>query len=94
MPGYEDLTPDQLIYIVNIVCITMIFYVIALLIRTILTLKISKNVKSLELMIEKKIDEGIAKPTFFETIKLWWAERKNKKQQEEMYKPIDVLKTR
>jgi len=88
MPGYEELTPDQIIYIVNLVSIVVIVFVVGQIFRTILTLKISKNVKSLELMIEKKIDEGIKKPSFFEAIKLWWAGRKNKKKQEELYKPI------
>ena len=39
-------------------------------------------------MIEKKIDEGIVKPSFFESIKSWWAERKKKKEEELMYKPL------
>lgn len=79
MPGYEDLTPDQLIYIVQLVSCVVVFYTSVYLIRTILTLKISNNIKCLELTIEKKIDEGIVKPTFFEHIKNWWNERKKKK---------------
>jgi len=79
MPGYEELA--ALIYIVNIVCIIIIFYAIATLVRTILSLKISKNVKSLELMIEKKINEGIVKPSFFEILKDWWRQRKLKKKE-------------
>jgi len=89
MAGYEDLTPDQIIYIVNLVSIVVIVFVIGQIFRTILTLKISKNVKSLELMIEKKIDAGIKKPSFFETIKLWWEQRKLKKEKEKMYKPFN-----
>jgi len=79
MQVYEDLTPDQLIYIVQLVSGVTIFYTIVYLLRTILTLKISNNVKSLELMIEKKISEGIVKPTFFEHVKNWWSKRKEKK---------------
>ena len=79
MPGYEDLTPDQLIYITQLVSSVVIFYATVVLLRSILTLKISNNVKSLELMIEKKIDDGIVKPTFFEYLRNWWDKRKEKK---------------
>ena len=79
MPGYEDLTPDQLIYIIQLVSCVAVFYTSVYLLRTILTLKISNNIKCLELMIEKKINEGIVKPTFFEQIKNWWNKRKERK---------------
>lgn len=78
MPGYEELTPDQLIYIIQLVSCVTVFYTSVYLIRTILTLKISNNIKCLELMIEKKIDEGLVKPTFFEHIINWWNKRKEK----------------
>ena len=86
MPGYEDLTPEQLIYIVHMVLIIVSIYSIVQIVKTILTLKISKNVKHLELMIENKIHDGIKKPSLFETIKLWWSERKAKKELESPYK--------
>jgi len=87
MPGYEDLTPDQLIYIMYLVIIAISIYSFTLLIRSFITLAISKNVKHLELMIEKKYDEGLnKKPSLFETLKLWWVERKNRKVQELPYK--------
>jgi len=79
MAGYEDLTPDQLIYIANLIGCVIVFYTSVYLLRTILTLKISNNIKSLELMIEKKIEDGIVKPTFFEHIMNWWNNRKEKK---------------
>lgn len=88
MPGYEDLTPEQIIYIINLVSIVIIISVTLMFARSLVMLKVSKNIKRLELMIENTIDEGLHKPSFFETIKLWWTERKNRKKQEEMYKPI------
>lgn len=79
MAGYEDLTPDQIIYIAQLISGVVVFYASVFLLRTILTLKISNNIKCLELMIEKKIDEGIVKPTLFEHIKNWLNKRKEKK---------------
>ena len=40
-------------------------------------------------MIEQKIDKGIKRSSFFESIKLWWNKRKSDKDQEKMFKPID-----
>ena len=92
MPGYEDLTPDQIIYMFNLVSILILVYCATILIRSIITWKISNNIKHLELMIEKKYDEGISKPTFFQALRQWWDERKQKKDLEESSKPIEMLK--
>ena len=86
MPGYEDLTADQLMYIVNFIGMVMLVSVGMLLLRSFIMLKVSKNVRSLELMIEKKIDEGLHKPSFFETIKVWWNERKKKKEEKPVFR--------
>jgi len=86
MPGYEELTPDQLIYIVELVFLMIIIYGVIQLIRTLLTLKISKNVKKLELMIENKYEDGVKKPSLSESIKTWWSERKAKKDLDNPYK--------
>lgn len=85
MPGYEDLSPEQIIFIVELISIVIIVFCITQLIRTVLTLKISKNVKHLELMIEKKYDDGIKKPGFFESLKVWRVERKKRKEEDEVY---------
>ena len=87
MPGYEDLTPDQIIYIANLIVICIFIYCITMLLRTVVTWKISKNVEHLELMIEKKYDDGIKKPSLFEGLKSWWDKRKTDKQQKELLKP-------
>jgi len=79
MAGYEELTPDQLIYIVQLIVIGTISCSVIMLIRSIISLKISKNVKHLELMIENKISDGIAKPSLFVSLKAWWDRRKEKK---------------
>lgn len=88
MPGYEDLTADQLMYIVNFIGMVILISVGMLLLRSFIMLKVSKNVKSLELMIEKKIDEGLHKPSFFETLKIWRSECKKKKEERELSKPL------
>ncbi len=85
MPGYEELTPEQIIYIVNILSATVLISTILLLIRSIVTWKVSKNIKKLELIIENKIDNGIKKPTAFDYIKSWWNKRKLKKAEKELY---------
>ena len=71
MAGWEELTPEQIIFIVEFIGITLIIFSISQIVRALITLRISKNVKHLELMIEKKYDEGIKKPSLFENIKVW-----------------------
>lgn len=91
MPGYEDITPEQFMHMVNFISIAIIVYGSAMLIRSFIFLKISKNLKHLELMIEQKIEKGSNQPSLFASIRNWWKNRKEKKQKEEMYKPIETL---
>jgi hypothetical protein len=80
--GWEELTPDQLIFIMLIVFSIVIIHHVCVLIRSLINLKISNNIK---LRVEKEllneVQEQVNKPPFFNKIKLWWAERKTRKEE-------------
>lgn len=89
MPGYEDLTPDQIMTLAWLSVAMVSIFVFGMLVRSIITLKISKNLKNLEIFIEKRIVEaGVKKPSFFESVKFWWVRRKDRKLQEKLYEPF------
>jgi len=82
MAGWEELTPDQLVLIMFLFLSIIIIHNVFLLIRSFINLKISNNIK---LRVEKELlDEvrnQIDKPPFFNKIKLWWSERKTRKEE-------------
>ena len=82
MAGFEDLTPDQLMLIVWLISLVVIFFTTGQIIRSFIDLKISKNIK---LKVEKELLEEVRnqidKPPFFNKIKLWWSERKTRKEE-------------
>ena len=57
MPGYEDLTADQIVWIANLISASVILYSIALIVRT---LFLYKAVKKLEGKVEKIVLSSIS----------------------------------
>ena len=89
MTGFEDLTSDQLMIIVQLITFAILFFTTGQIIRSLIDLKISKNIK---LRVEKELLEEVrnqsSKPPFFKKLKLWWAKRKVEKELCEPFKPI------
>lgn len=86
MPGYEDLTPDQLIYLTNLISIVVMFWSTSYLIRAIFYYLACKNINvKIEDEIVKEVKDKIKKETFFDIIKNWWMKRKKKKEGDFFY---------
>ena len=56
MPGYDDLTPDQIIYIIHVIAFVVTLNVVLLLIKTYFNLRISRFIY---FKIEKEIADKI-----------------------------------
>jgi len=76
MPGYEDLTADQLMLIMYIVfaCFMMLFSS-----RIIVALIERNTVKYIEVKIKKELSVEPKKASLFTAIGEWWNKRKEKK---------------
>ena len=82
MAGWEELSPDQLVLIFWGLLYMVTIYVASTIIRPLIYLKISNNVKlRVEKELLKEVQEQINKPPFFNKIKLWWSERKERKEE-------------
>lgn len=82
MPGYEDLTADQLIYIVTIISIAIIVYGLSHVISSFINWKVSKNIKfHMSKEVAKSIAKEIQEPSWFTTIREWWKKRKETKKE-------------
>ena len=84
MAGWEKLTPDQLIFITWVVTYVVTIYSVSIIIKQFTNLKISKNIKlrvEKELLNELLEQNNVDKPSFFNKIKLWWSERKTRKEE-------------
>ena len=80
MPGYEDLTPDQLMTIAWIVWTCVLMVVIGWTLRAILNYMTARVIN---FNIEKEVASSIAnkitlKKSWLEQIKIWWKNRKQK----------------
>ena len=81
MAGWEELTPDQIFLIMFLFLSIIIVHNVCLLIRSLINLKISNNIKlRVEKELLKELREQIDKPPFFNKIKVWWSERKTRKE--------------
>lgn len=88
MPGYEDLTPDQLMTIAWMMYTGLIIIVIGWAIRAFLNLMTARVI---QFHIEKEVATNIAdrialKKSWIQQIKIWWANRKTKKEMSNPYK--------
>ena len=80
MAGWEELSPDQLIFIVWAIIYMVTVYTFTLTFRSFINLKISKNIKlKVKKELLKEVRDRLDKPPFFNKIKLWWLERKERK---------------
>jgi len=85
--GIEDLTPDQLMTITWLIFIAIMSYIAVHFFQSIIHLKISKNIKlNVKKELVQEVQEKLNKPTAWEQIKLWWSERKMKKELDTPYK--------
>jgi len=66
--GWEQLTPDQLIYIVNIIVVAIIMWVFGRIIVALIYYKASKNMSGKS--IEQKIEDTIIPPD-----QKWWKKK-------------------
>lgn len=81
MPGYEDLTPDQIIAIMYLLFLSVLIYSSCRLIGHFIEFK---TVKYLEVRIKKELAIN-PKSSLFTMIRSWWDKRKTKKQEKEDY---------
>ena len=86
MPGYEDLTSDQIMTIVHLLTASLIIYSIAIIIRSVLLYKATKK---LEGRIEKIIVDvnSIGSKNF----KQLWKDMKSKREQKKLKKENDII---
>ena len=94
MPGYDDLTPDQIIYIIHVIAFVVTLNVVLLLIKTYFNLRISRFIYfKIEKEIADKIKDDLTpKESFFKQLKIWWNNRKKKKDPYVGYiKPIEEV---
>ena len=80
MPGYEDLTPDQLMVIAWMAYTGLIIIVIGWAVRAILNYMTARVIN---FRIEKEVATNIAdkialKKSWFQQLKIWWKNRKQK----------------
>lgn len=90
MPGYEDLTPDQIIYLGNLFAVCILVFATSMIVRSFLNLRTARYI---HLRIEKEIiakvnNEIFEKKPFVVKIKEWWSERKRKKEEKLLGKPL------
>ena len=87
MPGYEDLTAGELMTITWLIFLSVNIFVFGHIISTYFNYKASKNIKfHMRKEVAKSIAKEIQKPSLIKSIKLWWSERKAKKELENPYK--------
>ena len=90
MVGWEELTPDQLILIFWGLLYMVTVYVASTIVNSFIHLKISNNIKlRVKKELLKEVRDQIDKPPLFNKIKLWWSERKMRK---ELYRPFEPSK--
>ena len=75
MPGYEDLTPDQIIYIMHLVVLTCFMVLLTKVVPAFLQYR---SMKFLEVKITTKQCEENNALTLFRKLANWLNERKNK----------------
>lgn len=83
MVGYEDLTPDQIIYLGHLLSYCMTIFAIGTIVRSFLNLRTARYI---HLRIEKEIVAKVEKEVFDRKplnirIKEIWDERKRKKEE-------------
>lgn len=93
MAGWEELSPDQIVFLMGLVVLIVIIHHVFLLIRSLINLKISRNIKinvEKELIkeVQKEVQEQTDRFPFFNKIKLWWSKRKAQKELCKPFKPI------
>jgi membrane-bound ClpP family serine protease len=81
MPGYEDLTPDQLMTLAWLAWTGVLMVVIGWVVRAILNFMTARVI---QFRIEKEVATSIAdkialKKSWIQQIKIWWTNRKEKK---------------
>lgn len=94
MPGYEELTAVELITIFwGVFVMIMTFSILMGLVRPLINLRTAKIIRfHIDEEVAVSIGKELNKISLQDKIKLWWAKRKNKKIQEELYKPIELVK--
>lgn len=80
MPGYEDLTPNQLMTIAWMVWTSVLLVVIGWTIRAILNYMTARIINfRIEKEVATNITDKIAlKKSWFQQLKIWWSKRKAK----------------
>lgn len=87
MAGWEDLSSDQLIAIMYLVFLSILIFSSSHIISSFLNWAASKNIKfHINKEVAVHVAKELQKPTVFQTIKLWLANRKQKKKLEKTYR--------
>lgn len=100
MPGYEDLTADQIITITYLIIGITGLQIVGRVISDLIRLRTAKLIKfKVEREIVKNIQDELTKErrSFFTIIKEWWQKRKQKESDpfdKYVIKPIEEVKTR
>ena len=80
MMSYEDLTPEQIIHIANLMFVAVLAFAGGMLLRSFFNWKAAKLITfRIEEEVARAIQKEINKPSFSEKIKLWRDKRKQKK---------------
>ena len=86
MAGWEDLSSDQLMAIVYLVFLSILIYSSGHLISSFLNWMASKNIKfHIDKEVAVHVAKELQKPSMFQMIKSWLANRKQKKKMEKTY---------
>jgi len=82
MPGYEDLTADQLIYIVTLVSVAIMVFALSQVVSSFINWRASKNIKfHMKKEVATSIAKEIQRPPWFTMIREWWKKRKEAKKE-------------
>lgn len=87
MAGWEDLSSDQLIAIMYLVFLSILIFSSSHIIGSFLNWAASKNIKfHINKEVAVHVAKELQKPSVFQTIKVWWTERKLKKEREKTFR--------
>jgi len=87
MAGWEDLSSDQLMAIVYLVFLSVLIFSSSHIISSFLSWAASKNIKfHMNKEVALHVAKELHKPTMFQMIKVWWTERKLKKEIKKTYR--------
>lgn len=87
MAGWEDLSSEQLMAIVYLVFLSVLIFSSSHMISSFLNWMASKNIKfHMNKEVAVHVAKELQKPTIFQSIKIWWAERKLKKEEKKTYR--------